>query len=37
MIDHSLSEYMMAHRINFRNWRLVDFDNYMKGNSYFAK
>jgi len=37
MIDHTLNEYMMSHRINFRNWRLVDFDNYMKGNSYFAK
>lgn len=37
MIDHTLSEYMLAHRINFRNWRLVDFDNTMRGNSYFAK
>jgi len=37
MIDHSLSEYMLAHRINFRNWKLVDFDNYMSGNPYFAK
>jgi len=37
MIDHSLSEYMMAHRINFRNWRITDFDNTMLGNSPFAK
>jgi hypothetical protein len=37
MIDHNLQEYMLAHRINFRNWRIVDFDNYMQGNSYFAK
>lgn len=37
MIDHNLYEYMMAHRINFRNWKIVDFDNFYQGNSYFAK
>ena len=37
LIDHSHKEYVMAHRLNFQNWRLVDLDNYMKGNSYFVK
>jgi hypothetical protein len=27
----------MAQRLNFANWRLVDIDNFMKGNSFFAK
>ena len=35
--DHSYIEYLMAHRINFRNWKLVDIDNYMKGNPFFSE
>jgi len=26
-----------SHRLNFKNWKLVDIDNYMNGNSYFKK
>ena len=26
----------MKHRINFRNWRLFDVDNYMGGNPFFS-
>lgn len=37
LIDHSHKEYVMAHRLNFKNWKLVDLDNFMKGNPYFAK
>ena len=36
LIDHSFKEYIMAHRLNFRNWRLVDLDNYMNGNPHFT-
>jgi len=37
LIDNSQKEYIMAHRLNFANWRIVDLDNYMKGNPYFTK
>lgn len=37
LIDHTLKQYVMSHRLNFANWRIVDMDNRMKGNSYFAK
>ena len=37
LIDHSLNEYINLHRINFRDWRIVDIDNFMKGNSFFGK
>lgn len=36
-IDHSLSEVFDAYRINFKNWRIVDIDNFMEGNTYFSK
>jgi len=26
----------MKHRINFKNWRLADVDNYMNGNPFFS-
>lgn len=29
-------EYVMQHRLNFKNWRLVDVDNYMKGNPHYS-
>ena len=34
--EMSHHEYFMSSRINFKNWRLVDFDNYMQGNSHFS-
>lgn len=37
LIDHSFKEYVLAHRINFSNWKLVDLDNYMNGNPYFSE
>lgn len=36
LIDHSFKEYVLAHRMNFANWKLVDLDNYMHGNPYFS-
>ena len=27
----------MNHRLNFKNWKLVDVDNYMKGNQYYSE
>jgi hypothetical protein len=36
LIDSTFKEYVVAHRINFSNWKLVDLDNYMQGNSFFA-
>lgn len=37
LIDHTLKEYVMQHRINFANWCIADMDNFMKGNSFFTK
>ena len=37
LIDHSHKEYILAHRLNFNNFKLVDIDNYMQGNPYFTK
>jgi len=28
---------MDSYRINFKNWRIVDIDNFMEGNPYFSK
>ena len=36
LIDHTHKEFVMSHRLNFANWRIVDIDNYMKGNHYFS-
>ncbi len=30
-------EFLMSSRINFVNWRIVDFDNYMLGNKHFTE
>ena len=30
-------EFLLANKINFVNWRLVDFDNYMLGNKHFTE
>ena len=35
LIDHNEEEFFSAYRINFRNWRIVDIDNFMGGNSFF--
>ncbi len=35
LIDHTEREYILAHRLNFANWKIVDLDNFMKGNPYF--
>ena len=32
MADHDCESYIMNSRLNFKNWRLVDLDNFMKGN-----
>jgi hypothetical protein len=37
LIDATQKEFVMAHRLNFANWKIVDLDNYMKGNPYFDK
>lgn len=37
MGDHTHLEYLMASRLNFTGWRLVDFDNFMKGNPPFTQ
>ena len=31
-MDHDIESYLLASRIKLQNWRLVDIDNYMKGN-----
>lgn len=37
LIDHSVLDYLNLQRMNFANWRIVDVDHYMKGNSFFSK
>jgi hypothetical protein len=36
MVDHSIFEFVMGSSLPFRNWKLVDVDNYMKGNPPFS-
>lgn len=36
-IDHTYNEYINAYRVNFRNWKIVDIDNYMDGNHFFSE
>jgi hypothetical protein len=35
-IDHSPEMITDAYRMNFKNWKIVDIDNYMDGNHYFS-
>ena len=35
LTDHTYAEYVLAHRINFSNWVLVDLDNFMRGNPFY--
>lgn len=37
MIDYTNEEFIHLHRLNFKDWRIVDIDHYMKGNSFFNK
>jgi hypothetical protein len=37
MIDHSLLELIKSYKINMKNWKLADIDNYMNGNSLFSE
>lgn len=37
MCDHKYDEFLKAYRVNFRNWKLVDMDNYMEGNHFFSE
>jgi hypothetical protein len=37
MIDNTYEQFVNQHRLNFKNWRLVDFDNYMKGNPFYSE
>ena len=32
LADHDIESHILSSRINFQNWRLVDLDNFMKGN-----
>jgi hypothetical protein len=36
LIDHTLEMYVDAYRMNFKNWKIVDIDNFMEGNHYFS-
>ena len=37
LIDHTYADFIDAYRINFRNWKIVDIDNYMEGNHFFSE
>lgn len=36
-IDHSPKMITDAYRMNFKNWKIVDIDNFMEGNHYFSE
>lgn len=36
LVDNTYSEYLMKHRLNLKNWRIADVDNYMNGNPFFS-
>lgn len=35
LIDHKEDDFFKAYRLNFKNWKIVDIDNYMQGNTFF--
>lgn len=35
LINSTLEEYIMMRKLNFKNWKIVDIDHYMKGNTFF--
>lgn len=37
LIDHDFLEYFKLHKLSMKNWRIVDVDHYMRGNSFFNK
>jgi hypothetical protein len=37
MLDNTYEQFVNEHRLNFKNWRLVDLDNFMQGNSYYSE
>lgn len=37
LIDNNLEDYIFMRKLNFKNWKIVDIDHYMKGNSFFNK
>lgn len=37
LIDHTYNQYIDAYRMNFKNWKIVDVDNFMDGNHYFSE
>lgn len=36
-IDHTYNQYIDAYKVNFRNWKIVDIDNFMEGNHFFSE
>ena len=36
-VDHTYQQYIDAYRVNFRNWKIVDIDNFMDGNHFFSE
>jgi hypothetical protein len=37
MLDNTYEQFVNEHRLNFKNWKLVDLDNFMQGNSYYSE
>ena len=36
-VDETEDSILNAYRMNFKNWKIVDIDNFMGGNSYFSQ
>jgi hypothetical protein len=37
LVDHTYNQYIDAYRMNFKNWKIVDIDNFMEGNHFFSE
>jgi hypothetical protein len=37
LIDHTYTQFLDSYRMNFRNWKIVDIDNWMEGNHFFSE
>ena len=35
LVDHTFAQILQTYKMNMRNWKIVDIDNYMNGNSLF--
>ena len=37
LVDNTIFEFLKSYKLNFKDWKIVDVDHFMKGNSFFSK